>query len=249
MPGLVVGLLLAAAGALLIAGGLLALRGSGAHFALGRRLAGAPELPVGALLEAADLPTRAVRVAGRVRCADPIVGERDDRLVALHRDVEVRLPRGGWRTIERVRETRAFELWDHDGSVAVDPAAAAEPLVAIPHVWHGDPGELGEPFRGGVERLAAEHGRPAEARATTRMLSVVDRLLVLAVPRRDGAGAVRLDPPPGGYVISSLELDDAMRLLGGRRRGLLGIGVAAVAGGLLLVAAGLVTALAASLRG
>lgn len=249
MPGLVMGLLLAAAGALLTVGGLLALGRSGAHFGLGRRLAGAAEVPVGALLDGVELPPRAVRVAGRVRCAEPIVGERDDRLVALHRDVEVRLPRAGWRAIERVRETRAFELWDHDGSITLDPAAAAEPLVAIPHVWRGDPDELGAPFRAGIDRLAAEHGRPVEARATTRMLSVVDRLLVLAVPHRDGRGAVHLDPPPGGYIISALELDDAMRLLGGRRRGLLGIGVAAVAAGLVLLGIGLVAAMAVMVGG
>ncbi len=72
------------------------------------------------------------------------------------------------------------------------------------------------------------------ARSITRTVSVVERLLLLASVVRDEAGAIWLRPPPGGYVISTLELDDAMRLLGGPHRrvllagyGLLGLGLVA----------------------
>ena len=226
-------------GVAIAAVGLAWLRGSGASFSLGRRLGGAQELKVGDLLEGGALPSRPVRINGRVRCPDPILTEREERLVAFHRDVEVRLPRGGWQTIERLRETRTFELWDHDGSLSIDPAAAAEPLISIPHVWRGDPAELDATFQPAIARLTAEHGAPTEARATTRMLNMVDRMLVLAIVHRTADGSVRLAPPPGGYVISSLELDAGLRLLGGRRGRLLG-GVAAVAAGLLLATVGLV---------
>jgi hypothetical protein len=71
------------------------------------------------------------------------------------------------------------------------------------------------------------------------MISVVDRLLVRAVVGRDGEGHVALSPPPGGYIVSAMDLDDAMRLLGGRRPRLLlaGSGAVAVAAVLLLAAA------------
>jgi hypothetical protein len=235
-------------GAVVTIGGLAWLRRSGASFGLGRRLAGAQELKVGELLDGGAIPTRPVRVNGRVRCPDPIVTERDERLVAFHRDVEVRLPRGGWRTIERLRETRTFELWDHDGSLTVDPAAAAEPLISIPHVWRGQAAELDATFQPAIERLTAEHGAPTAARATTRMLSTVDRMLVLASVERAGSGGVRLSPPPGGYVISSLDLDDGLRLLGGRRGRLLG-GLAAVASGVVLVTIGIAAWVAGLLNG
>jgi hypothetical protein len=65
------------------------------------------------------------------------------------------------------------------------------------------------------------------------MVSVVERLLVLARVERDAGGTVILRPPPGGYVVSTLELDDAMRLLGGPRRRLLLIGYALVLAGVL----------------
>ena len=213
----------------LLGAGLLLIRRSGARPSMGRRLAGARQLRVGELFDLGPgdpLPVRPVRVVGRIRCAVPIVTSQDDRLVAFHRDVEVAAPRGGWRSIERLRETRSFELWDHDGSLVVDPADAAEPLIVLPHVWMGSAEELDESYAGALARIGAEQGAPAVARATTRMVSIVDRLLVLAAITRDADGRVALAPPPGGYLLSGLELDDAMRLLGGPRPRLLVVGTA-----------------------
>jgi hypothetical protein len=211
---------LALGGFLLLAGGLLLMRRSGARPTMGRRLAGARQLRVGELLDLAPgdlLPHRPVRVVGRIRCAEPIVTAQDDRLVALHRDVEVATSRGEWRSIERLRETRSFELWDHDGSLEVDPAQAAEPLVVLPHVWSGSVTELDESYAPALARLTAEQGPAMQARAITRMVSVVDRLLLLAAIRRNADGRIALLPPPGGFIVSTLDLDDAMRLLGGPR--------------------------------
>ncbi len=195
-----------------------------------------------------SLPTRPVRVSGRVRCPDPIITPDDDRLVALHRDVEV-LNSRGWRSIERVRETRSFELWDHDGSLSIDPADAAEPLVTIPHVWSGPPDELDATFAAALSRVTAEDGAPRVARATTRMISVVDRLLVLAEVRRDGEGKARLVAPRGGYLLSAVELDDAMRLLGGPRPRLLLVGSAAIAASVALLLGAAILTTAALLTG
>jgi hypothetical protein len=151
--------------------------------------------------------------------------------VAFHRDVEVRLG-GRWRSVERMRETRSFELWDHDGSLTVDPSLAAEPLITIPQVWRGTATELGEPHASAVARLGERHEAPAtDARATTRSINVTDRLLVVGRAIRDASGAVRLEPPSGGYLISTVAIDDAMRLLGGTNRraaagGVVGLAVA-----------------------
>lgn len=244
-PALIVSLLAALLGLALLAGGLLTLRGSGARIRMARRLGGAREVKVGTLLDAAQPPARPVRVAGRVRCADPLVSDEDERLVAWHRDVEVRT-RDGWRSIEHRRETRSFELWDHDGALTVDPAQAAEPLVAIPHTWHGMPADLDETYQPAIARLETQAGPLTAARAETRMISVIDRLLVLSAVERDASG-VRLRPPPGGYLISAMELDEAMRLLGGPRRRWLPIAVLATLSGALLTVIGLAAALVLSL--
>jgi hypothetical protein len=241
-------LLVALAGAALLAVAGLLLRAVGSRPGLARRLAGPREVPVGRLLDdASPAELRTVRVAGRIRCRDPLRAEGGERLVAFHRDVEVRVG-GRWRTVERLRETRSFELWDHDGSLTVDPARAAEPLVAIPKVWRGDPAELEEPHASAVARLVERHGAAAEARATTRTINVTDHLLVLARPVRE-AGRVRLEPPPGGYVISTLALDDAMRLLGGRHRRAVAVAVVGIGIGVALLAIGLVGAVLAGLIG
>ncbi|HET7581222.1 MAG TPA: hypothetical protein VFL75_00540 [Candidatus Limnocylindria bacterium] len=233
-------LVLVAAGALIAAAGLFAIRASGAQPRLARRLAGARQVRVGDVASMEALPARPVRVVGRIRCPNPIVIERGDRLVAYHRDVQVQPPGAAWRSIERVRETRGFELWDHDGSFGVDPALTAEPLVVIPHVWRGTTAELTDAGHLAALARLGNTGVAWPARSITRMISVVERLSVVADIERDSNGAPSLAAPRGGYVISSLELDDAMRLLGGNRRWLMLAGYVGVAIGAVLAAIGLV---------
>jgi hypothetical protein len=242
-------LIAAAIGAGLIVGGTIGLRLAGAQPGLARRLAGPRQVAVGRLLDPdLSLPERPARIAGRIRCPDPLHLADGQRAVVRHRDVEVRGP-GGWRSIERTRESRSFELWDHEGSLSLDPALAADPLIAIPAVWRGSASDLEEPHMSSAHRLAQRIGPLSEARATTRTIDVTDRLLVVAIPRRLAGGGVALDPPPGGYLISNLALPDAMRLLGGRRRRLAAGGVIWIALGAALLAVGVVGAWLATLLG
>ncbi len=237
-------LIVAGAGLVVGGAGLLALRWSGASPRLALRLAGPREVKVGQLVGAETLPTRPVRVAGRIRCREPLEPGDGDRLVAYHRDVEV-LAGGRWRSIERMRESRSFELWDHDGSLHLDPGQAAEPLITIPQVWRGGADELEEPHASAAARLAERHAGASGARAVTRTLNVTDRLLVVARVSRTDAGEVRLRPPGRGYLITNLVLDDAMRLLGGRSRRAASGGVIALAFGVALAAIGVVGAVVA----
>lgn len=226
-----------ALGLIVAVASMFALRTAGASPGRARRLAGPPEVKVGQLLDIDPLPDRPVRVAGRIRCRDPLDAGDGERLVAFHRDVEVRVD-GTWRTVERIRESRSFELWDHDGSVTLDPAAAAEPLITIPKVWHGDPAELQEPHASAVARLAERHGAATEARAITRTVNVTDRLLVLAQAVREAGGSLRLEPPEGGYLVTNLALADAMRLLGGRHRRTAAAGIVGMALAIALLTVG-----------
>jgi hypothetical protein len=237
-----------AAGLLLVAACAALIRLGGAQAALARRLAGPAEVKVGRLLDAGELPARPVRVVGRIRCRDPLNAGDGERLVAYHRDVEVRVG-GRWRSVERMRETRSFDLWDHDGSVSIDPARAADPLITIPKVWRGSPDELEEPHASAVARLAERHGPATAARAVTRTINVTDRLLVVAQPVRDAAGRISLDPPEGGYLVSTLDLPDAMRVLGGRHNRLSALAVGGIGIGIALAAIGLVGLIAASVLG
>ena len=227
---------LVVAGLVVAAASLLVLRGTGASPARARRLAGPAEVKVGRLLDPVGLPTRPIRISGRIRCRDPLEAGDGERLVAFHRDVEVHVG-GTWRSVERLRETRSFDLWDHDGSLVIDPARAAEPLITIPQVWRGTAAELEEPHASAVARLVERHGPATEARAITRSINVTDRLLVLA---RAAAveGSVSLEPPEGGFLITNLALPDAMRLLGGRNRRMAAAAVIALGIAVVLIAIG-----------
>lgn len=241
-------ILLAVAGLAAAATGAALIRSSGADTRAGRRLAGARAAPIRDLQDMAAqdrLPPGPVRVEGRVRCANPLVLPSGDRLAALHRDVEVELPDGRWRVIERVREDRPVDLWERAASVPLDLSGLAEPLISIPQVWEGPPEELGDSYRAALERLAAEGGPARRARATTRQVTLVDELIVLAVPERDDSGRLRLRPPPGGYLVANVELDTAMRLLAGPRRTRMLTGYAVGAIGAAAVVAGAIGLLVA----
>ena len=240
---------LALLGALLVVGGATWMRAMGADPARARRLAGARGMAVADVLDLTEAPARPVRISGRIRCADPLVTPDDERLVAYHRDVAVRLPGARWRTIERLRETRSFELWDHAGSLGLDPADAAEPLITIPLVWEGGPDELVDPHAIAVDRLTEQLGAlPTAARAVTRTISVVDPLLVLAEvrigPNGTASGTTRRRL---SHLVAGARR--AMRVLGGPRRRLLVVAMGTLAGGAVLLAGGLLGVLVTWLLG
>ena len=239
---------LAAGGVVALAIGAGFVRASGARLRVAQRLAAAKPAKVADVLRLTESSRHALRVTGRVRCGAPIVTANDERLVALHRTVEVELPGRGWRAIERVRESRRFQFWDHAGEITLDSARFAEPIVAIPAVWRGPPTELPDDYQGAVARLEAAHRtRVRRARAETRVVSITDRIVVVGAPVVVPGAAPALEPPAGGFIVSTLEFDAAMRLLAGRRRGLLIVGLALIAlGGIacLLAAGALVLLLA-----
>jgi hypothetical protein len=240
-------ILLAVAGLAAVGIGAALIRSSGADTRAGRRLAGARAAAIRDLQDMATqdrLPPGPVRVEGRVRCANPLVLPSGDRIAALHRDVEVELPDGRWRLIERVREARLVDLWERAASVALDLSELAE-LISIPRVWEGPPEELGGSYRAALDRLAAEGGPARRARATTRQVTLVDELIVLAVPERDDSGRLRLRPPPGGFLVANVELDTAMRLLAGPQRTRMLTGYAVGAIGVTAVVAGAIGLLVA----
>src|SRR5437899_3057358 len=139
---------------------------------------------------------------------------------------------------------------DYGDRLTRDAPPARHPL-RLRGAWSGPPrlregraDELGGELASGRARVGTEEGPPVAARAVTRTIAEVDRLLVLAQVRVAGGGGAGLEPPPGGFVISALELDAAMRLLGGPHRRQLALAIAVLAVGGLLLVAGVVAGLA-----
>ncbi|HJT64733.1 MAG TPA: hypothetical protein VJ839_08190 [Candidatus Limnocylindria bacterium] len=236
--------LLLALGGLTIVAGVALVRWSGADTRAGRRLAGTRPASLSDLRAAAardELPRGEVRVEGRVRCSDPIRTADGERLALLHRDVEVEQPDGRWRLIERLRDARTIDLWERSTSVQLDLGQLAEPLITIPHRWEGTPAELDATHQPAVARVSAENRPPRRARAVTRQVMLVDQLIVVAVPGRTTDGALRLDPPSAGFLVATVELDVALRLLAGPHRRRMIAGYAVSAAGLLALAVGIGT--------
>jgi len=75
------------------------------------------------------------------------------------------------------------------------------------------------------------------------------RILNRRAPPALDRGRAWLEPPHGGYLITNLALDDAMRLLGGRDRRAAAAGVVGLALGIALVAIGIVGLVGAALLG
>jgi hypothetical protein len=68
----------------------------------------------------------------------------------------------------------------------------------------------------------------------------VDELIVLARPARDDGGKLRLQPPPGGYLVTNADLDVAMRLLAGPHRRRMIAGYALAFASLVVIGAALI---------
>jgi hypothetical protein len=64
---------------------------------------------------------------------------------------------------------------------------------------------------------------------------------------RTADGRVALEPPEGGYLVTNLALDDAMRLLGGRNRRAAAGGIIGLAVAIALLAIGGIGALLSAL--
>jgi len=214
--------------ALLVVAGLV-LRSFGPRLRVGRLLATTPRVTVAEARVLAEAGTRRyVRVDGRID-SDEEFEDRDHRPLVLRRTrVEAR-ERGGWRSLEDGRELVPFELHEGVDAIAIDAARLDTGLVVVPRESTGTAAELGE--RGST--LPPE----TPVRVVIEQLSSVEHATALGMPV-SGDGAVRLTAGLGRpLVVTTLERDEAMRVLAAGRTW-------APRAALLLIAAGTASAIA-----
>ena len=119
----------------------------------------------------------------------------------------------------------------------MDDAALDAGLVVVPRESVGTAADV-------VDRVPAGTAPSTPVRLWVEQVSSVEHAIVLGVPGLDGAGSPRLSAGLGRpLILTTLEPDEAMRVLaeGERRRPL--IAAVCLAGGLGLIAIGLVLAL------
>jgi hypothetical protein len=225
-------LLLAAGGVVALGIAAAILRSFGSRYRVGRLLAVAPKVSIAeALRLAAAGEERYVRIDGRID-SDAEFEDADHRPLVLRRtSIQWRPPgRGGpWATIDTQTEAVAFVVREGLDDIVVEGSELAEGLIVVPRVSRGRAADLGERAPEGV---AAD----AEAQLVLEQVSSVEHATVAGVPRRLADGSVVIGPGLGRpLLLTTLERDEAMRVLSGGAPGRSRAAVACLAGGALLL--------------
>lgn len=238
MMGLVIMVLGFAAGF----AGYLLLRRSGTGWRVGRLLAAAPDRTLAeAAAMAASGEAGYVRLHGRVDSDEEFPDDEGRPIVYRRRRLQRRGARSGWETFDDDRLAVPFRLTEKGEQVGIDTASLGDGLVVVPRESEGIAADVSaEAVTGTLPQMPAD----TPVRLRIEQISAVDHAIAAGVPRVGDDGSVVLGPGPDRpLVLTTLELDEAMRVLaGGRRNELM------VAAGLLVAAppvmlAGLVTLL------
>ena len=224
------------AGIAALAAGVLVLRTYGPNYRVGRLLAVTPAVSVSEARTLAAGPPRYVRVSGRIDAEEDF--EDDAHRPLVFRRTRLQLQRGaGWVSFEDSRERVDFEVRDGLEGIVVDDTALDIGLIVIPRESIGTAADV-------VDRVPPGTQPTTPVRLRVEQVSTVEHAIVLGVPGLDASGQPRLSAGlRRPLVLTTLEPDEAMRILaeGERRRPL--IAVACFAGGLGLVTLGLILAI------
>lgn len=223
------------AGIAALVAGVLVLRTYGSRYRVGRLLAATPQVSVAEALALAGGPQRYVRIDGRIDAEDEF--EDDAHRPLVFRRTRLQLRRDDrWVDFEDDRRRVRFEVRDGLDGIVVDDAALDAGLVVVPRESVGTAADV-------ADRVPAGTSPTTPVRLWVEQVSSVEHAIVLGVPGRDTAGEPRISAGLGRpLILTTLEPDEAMRVLaeGERRRPL--IAAICLAGGLGLIALGLVLA-------
>jgi hypothetical protein len=220
------------AGLLALVGAVLVLRSFGPGYRIGRLLATTPLVSVaGATSRARAGTAEYLRVDGRIDAEDEFEDEHHRPLVFRRRRLEIK--RGGaWQTVEDAREAVRFEIREGLDAVVIDTDALGPGLVVIPREAVGVAGDV-------PDNLPADVPPGTPTRLRVEQVSSVEHAIVLGVPLVGPDGTVRITAGLGRpLVLTTLERPEAMRLLGGGRRGRPALASALLGGGVALLAVG-----------
>lgn len=234
-------LLLGAAGVLALGLAVAILRSFGPRYRVGRLLAVVRPIPIAeALRLAAAGETRYVRIDGRIDSDAEFEDDAHRPLVLRRTTIQWRPAPGdgghtgddSWQSGgEPEVEVAAFLIREGLDEIDVDAAALREGLIVVPRVSTGKVADLGDRAPEGVTGAA-------EARVVIEQVSSVEHATVLGVPRRGEDGRTVIGPGLGRPLIfTTLERDEAMRILTGGAAGRSRVAIGALAAGAALVTA------------
>jgi hypothetical protein len=228
------------AGLAVLVAGVLILRTYGPNYRVGRLLASTPEVSVAEARALAGGRPRYVQVQGRIDAEDEFEDDAHRPLVFRRTRLQVRHD-GRWMTFEDGRERVTFEVRDGLDGIVVDDAALDTGLVVVPRESVGTAADV-------ADRIPPGTRAETPVRLRIEQISSVEHAIVLGVPSLDEAGEPRMSAGLGRpLVLTTLEPDEAMRVLADGRPQRIVIAAICLAGGLGLVAIGLVLGLIGAL--
>jgi hypothetical protein len=220
------------AGVLALGCAVFVLRSFGPGYRIGRLLATTPLVSVADAASQARAGSAAyLRVDGRIDAEEEFEDEHHRPLVFRRRRLEIQRGRA-WQTIDDAREAVRFEIREGLDAVVVDTDALGAGLVVIPREAVGTAADV-------PDNVPADVPPGTPTRLRVEQVSSVEHAIVLGVPEVGPDGTVRITAGRGRpLVLTTLERPEAMRLLGGGRRGRPAVASALLAGGIALLIVG-----------
>ncbi|MFL5671495.1 MAG: hypothetical protein ACJ77C_05310 [Chloroflexota bacterium] len=200
------------AGLATLLAGVLVLRTYGPSYRVGRLLAATRSATIAEALALANGPARYIRVSGRIDAEDEFEDDAHRPLVFRRTMLELRTG-GSWVAFEDRRERVDFEIREGLDAIAVDDAALDTGLVVVSRESVGTAADL-------PDRVPAGTAPTTPVRLRIDQVSSIEHAHVLGVPSLDPTGTPRISAGLGRpLILTTLEPDEAMRVLtGGERR-------------------------------
>ena len=214
--------------------GAVLLRSFGPSYRVGRLLASTPGVSIADALALAGShgSPRYVKVAGRIDAEADFEDDAHRPLVFRRTRLEVRAG-SGWRSLDDKREAVPFQINEGLDSIGVDHVDLDTGLIVLPRESVGTAAEVPELVPAGTDPAAT-------VRLQVQHVSTVEHAIVLGVPSLDAQGAAQLGAGLGRpLILTTLQTDEAMRILAAEhaRRPL--VAAIALAVGLILLTAGI----------
>ena len=192
--------------------GVFVLRTFGPSYRVGRLLAATRSVTIAEALALANGPTRYVRVSGRIDAEDEFEDDAHRPLVFRRTRLQLQTD-GSWVSFEDRRERVDFEIREGVDAIAVDDAALDAGLVVVSRESVGTAADV-------ADRLPPGTAPTTPVRLRIDQVSSIEHAHVLGVPSLDPAGEPRMSAGLGRpLILTTLEPDEAMRVLtGGERR-------------------------------
>jgi hypothetical protein len=219
-------------GVLALAAALAILRSFGPRYRVGRLLATVPRVSVAEAVRIAESgEPRYVRIEGRID-SEAEFEDADHRPLVLRRTTfQMRTGATGWTTFESGIEAVPFVIREGLDELGVDGNAVGDGLIVVPRESVGRAADIGDRAPAGLDPAT-----PVRARIET--VSSVEHGIVLGVPARAPDGRVVIGPGLGRpLVLTTLEPDEAMRVLTGGASGRSRLAIACLVAGSVLIGA------------